>query len=419
MKRKGSAALLVVLVVVTAARCAMVSVSDAVITADSSRYRDTVDQLSTLRPWEGRGPGVLAQLWFALPLPTALMVQTLVASMLYGVGAWVTVRGASQRLQLPVAIALVTWMLSPWFLLWDAWVLTETGAMAGCFLAAIGAGRFAVRASGPSIMLLGFAVAVAARPFTILVLVPIVAVALLLGRGTPRWHAAVAGFVIMSGLAATHAILFEKGTEVGDGRNIDGIRAASRLFERADHPGYLAAARDHRMPVCDEVDTLLASSESDFLDVWEVGCPEFRTWLDAGGLPWTAELRAEPAATLAGFVDPGDWVERPMSPYWLLDGRFYTASEIFGSAWFPLLRAVNIGMLVASAAAIILAVWPRGRGRRFSLLTVLVCVGVGFVAWATDGLEYWRHVLPSFAVLFPAVIAARTAAPRAVEGAVP
>ena len=343
------------------------------------------------------------------------MVQTLLASTLYGFGVWFAVRGAAPRLRVPVAVALVAWMFSPWLLLWDARVVTEAGALAGCSLAAVGAGRLATRASGPGAMVLGLAVAVSARPITIIVLVPIVGLALLLARGQRRWRAAVVLFVLISGLGAANAIVFEKGTELSNGRNVDGLRAASRLMERSDHVGYLDAARKHGMPACDEVDDALASGDRDFVSIWDAPCADFRAWLDEGGLPWTAEFRAEPVAMRAGFVDPGDWATKPMSPYWLLDGRFYTASEVLGSSWRPLLTAVNVLMFTALAGAVAIAAWPRGPGRLFSVATVVICIAVSFVAWATDGMEYWRHLLPSFATLFPAVIAARSASPRPVS----
>lgn len=415
MSRRSSTVLLVVLIAVTAARVAMVWVSDAVITVDSSRYRDTSDPFSTFVPLDGRGPGVLAQAWFLLPLPIALVAQTLIACALYGFGVWFAVRGAASRLRVPVAVALVAWMSSPWFLLWDAWVVTEAGALAGCFLAAVGAGRLATRSSGPGVMMFGLAVAVAARPITIIVLVPVAGLALLMARDRPRWRAAVALFVLISSLGAAHAVVFEKGTELSNGRNVDGLRAASRLMERSDHAGYLDAARKHGMPACDEVDAALAAGEPDFASIWDAPCSDFRAWLDEGGLPWTAELRSEPVAMLAGFVDPDDWATEPMSPYWMLDGRFYTASEVLGSSWRPLLTGVNILMFAALAGAVAAAAWPRGPGRLFSLATVAICLGVSFVAWANDGMEYWRHLLPSFAVLFPAVIAARSASRRPVS----
>ena len=97
------------------------------------------------------------------------------------------------------------------------------------------------------------------------------------------------------------------------------------------------------------------------------------------------------------------------------DERVRTVGELT-TARPSVVVAVNAIMLAVTAAAGIAGLTLARGSRGFFAIALAVIASASVYAWAVDGIEYWRHMLPGFAVLAPLAITlasgTRSSSPR-------
>lgn len=400
---------------VVIARAAAAARVEAVVTFDSERYHDASDPFAPFRVWDGYGPGVLTQAVHLLPLPAAVVAQTVLAAAIWGIAAVYAASVATPRRSWPVFVAIQAWAISPWFLLWDIWVLTEALTMAGCALCAVGVAAIRVGARrAPWVAVLGLVLAVATRPFAAALLLPLVAVALAwpLTAGRLRVVAKpVAAAAVLAVFAVWQVLTFAATDSapfsyLPQPESLQQIQATDRLVGRGHLPGYLDLARDAGMPRCPTAEAIVLSQDDDKLkslrDLRD--CPELDDWLATGGLPWAREVVHQPRTTAGAFFAPTVWIDQAFAPYVLDDARVLKLLQISRLGPDRAVMAANVVMLLFAAfTAVAALVVPRGQ-RGFTLIALAAILAFSIYMLAVDGIEYWRHVLPAFAVLTPLAV---------------
>lgn len=437
MTRRGRWQLAIIMLTATP-RLVATALSAPIIAPDSERYRNEAMPLEPFAVWDGHGPGVLTQTVHLLPLSTAVLVQTALVIVLWGAAAMYAASVATDRLSWPTFLAIHAWSLSPWFFLWDSWVLTESLTLAGCALASVGIGAVrSNKAGGPWVAVIGLAAAVTARPFVGAALLPLVALALFWPLSAARLRAMTAPFLagtLLALFASWQVLAFTTAASspfsyLPEPESLTQVQATDRYAGRGHLPGYLDLARDADMPPCPEAEALALGPLSEFEKISRLrtiaDCPEFDQWLAAGGLPWTREFTDNTSATIRELIRPSYWLDGAFASYIAANDRIRHLREVSRRSYDAAVFAVNAVMLAATAAAS-LAVVLRGRGQRAFVVTSLAVVTlVSLYAWGTDGIEYWRHILPAFAILLPLAVTllgcsrSARASPMVVADAIP
>lgn len=389
-ERRVLAAQIAIVMACVVVRSAVAAGSSPVLMPDTERYRalDGEPLFAPFAVWEGYGPGLLVQVINLLPAQVTVVAQTTIAGAVWGLAAIVAGQ-AARRATWPVFSVLMLVSLSPWFVLWDTWLLTEAITVAGCALAGVGIGsRLSGGESGGRIALAGACIAVLARPFVGVLILPLCFLVLARRDMSRRW----VSLALLSGLstfALWQTVTFQLSPSVSFSylsapEGISEVQAVDRLASRGDVPGYLETAEAHGMPPCQSVRNVLFSSVG--LDEKLTGiraaqnCPGLEGWLEQGGLPWATEFSANPGPTIVAMVNPD---------YWLRES--WTRSRSIG-----LVVGVNTAMFAAIAAAVLGAVAVSRRHRLRLIAAVSWIALFSAASWAVDGLEYWRHLLPGF-----------------------
>lgn len=418
---------LAIALAVVVARAAAAASVDAVVMFDSERYRDASDPLAPFRVWDGYGPGVLAQVVQLLPMQAAAVAQTVLAASMWGIAAVYAARAAAPRRSWAVFGAIQTFALSPWFLLWDTWVLTEALTMAGCALCAVGVAAVRVGARGASwVAVAGLAVAVATRPFCAAILLPLVAAALIWPMTAAKLRAVsrpAVATALIAAFAAWQVLTFASTDDapfsyLPEPESLKQIQATDRLVGRGNLPGYLDLAREAGMPSCQAAEVIVSSpANTDKLksirDLRE--CRDLDEWLATGGLPWAHELLHQPTTTVGAFTARSVWVDQAFAPYLLDDDRVL---KLLQGSRLGLERAVmivNVTMLAFTALAALAALAVERSQRGFVLFALAILAAVSLYMLAVDGIEYWRHALPAFAVLPPLMVTVLGGLPRSAD----
>jgi hypothetical protein len=394
-----------------AARAVAVAVSGgAVLMPDSERYRDPGDPLAPFQAWHGNGPGVLLQVVYQLPLEVAVVLQTVLAA-----GCWVvTAAYVASHVRRSgwswTCFALVSaWGLSPWFVLWDAWVVTEAVSTGAVALGAAGLGRLGHR-EGLALALVGIGGAVLTRPFLGVLLVPVLAL-VTWWPGGPRGRrrvGAVAAVGVLGAFTAWQLVAVARApalpyTYLPHPESQSALQATDRLAGRGNVPGYLELARRHGMPACPEAEAVVLGEGTVYTKVAELRaietCPDLDAWLDAGGLPWPRELTQNTSATVEDLLDLGYWLDESFAAYVYADPRIHRVRELTRTRWQSVVRVLNGAMLVSVALALVAGLVVARRQRAVLGLTAAMSAAFCVGAWAVDGMEYWRHVLPAFVLL--------------------
>jgi len=397
------------------ARIAAVLPFAPVVAGDSSRYRDPMNPVSVFEVWTGRGPGVLLQTLFLLPGVWGLIGQIVVSAALWTAAA-LLLYAVAHRYKWIVFGLMMLATLNPWASIWDSWYLTEDVTIAGCVAAAVGGAVFAVgsrpRVPSLSVAIAGSAAAILARPYSAVLVLPLLALALLL---PPVWRRGMSRRVLLTGglvvaavslFAVWQVVEFEY---IANGGQIVQVRAAERLGLRGSDPGYLAVAKAHGMPPCPSLETALTNSATTTQRLTlarNSTCPGYQAWLRSGGLSWESELLNTPRATIAAFVHPAYWAAGSVHQYVPYDPRGQWLMAHASPLITPLSRAINILTYLAGAASIVVALVVAARSRRRAqvIFTVLALGWIAvfvFIAWADTGIENWRHVLPGLYVIGP------------------
>ena len=397
---------------VVGARACAVLWSGPVLMPDTERYRDVADRLAPFEVWEGHGPGVLLQAVYLLPADAAVVVQTVLAGACWAVAA-VYLAGAVTRSSWSwVVFATVTaWSLSPWFLVWDDWLMTEAVTCGGCALAAAGLGSWARgRGGGLLLGLVGVSIAVLARPFVAALLVPLLLMTAwpVARAGGRRVGAALAAAALLGGFAAWQTIALARVDALPysytpQPESLAAVQATDRLAGRGDVPGYLDLARQHGMPPCPAAEAVVTGPDDVFERVEALraitACPDLDTWLDDGGLSWTAELGENTSNTAKELVDPDSWLSDSFNHYIYASPRTLKPRSWARARWPDVVRAVNGAMLLSTLVAVVVGL-ARARGGRLLVATATTWTAMFVVvSWAVDGMEYWRHLLPAFPAL--------------------
>lgn len=323
----------------------------------------------------------------------AVGVQTLVAALLWGWAIIVATRGLRRYW----FWLLFAFNLSPWWLVWDWIVLTEGITIAAMALFAAGAARWiGGEPEGP--MIIGAVVALLTRPLMVPLVLGVLLVVIAARRRLPgpRWVCAALLLVLV--FAGIQSVAFNRAlahyTYLPRPLTLGSIQASDRMGARSQVPGYMALAEKYGMPECPEARTIpYGFPGAAALRV--VPCPAFSEWLDAGGLPWWAELLHNTRPTLAVIVG-GPWLNDTWPTY-------------AGPDLAPLLKQTDITssvdrpMWIASAIAAIGLLLP---GRRWLVRATLLTgvVGYSVILLMVDGMENWRHMLPALAVLVPLAV---------------
>jgi hypothetical protein len=394
-----------------------------VVAGDSIRYRSPSNPAAVFEVWMGQGPGVFDQTLFLLPGVWGVVAQVIVSGALWSAAAILLFAIAKRHKWLIFGLMLAA-SLNPWASIWDAWYLTEAVNIAGCVLAAVGCAVFVVgsakRVPALTLAITGSAAAILSRPYSAVLVLPLLALALLLPpvwrRGIPRRVLLTGGAVVavISLFAVWQVVEFEY---IAGGGSMVQTRAAERLGLRGSDPGYLAAAKTHGMPSCPALETALTTPQTSTvrLDLARHStCPGYQKWLQSGGLSWESELLANPISTMAAFVNPTYWVGASVLQYAAYDPRGHVLVTAFPTMVTLLGRALNVLTYLAGAASIVVAIVVAWRTKRrssaFTVLLSLLWFGAFvFIAWADDGIENWRHVLPGLYAIGPfcwAVVAA-------------
>ncbi|WP_353082586.1 hypothetical protein [Tessaracoccus lapidicaptus] len=396
-------------------RAGWVLTREPVLSGDTPRYWNPADPLHTLRFDLGQGPGQLVQMIYLLPMNAATGVQALLAALVWGWACVVASRGLA-RWWFWIALAF---SLSPWWLLWDNRLVTESITLAAMALFAAGAFRW-VKEESATPMVAGAVIALLARPLT----VPLVAVILVLvvvARGQwprPRWSAMLLGALLV--FAGVQAVAFNRAPVnyhwLPLPLQMEAVRAGDRFVSRSHVDGYVALAERHGMPDCAaavEIPRGIAGLTS----LWTATCPEMVEWLKQGGLPWQAELLENPGPTLRE-VAAGNWLLEAWGGDALQDRGWQSLREVARTWWWPAVRVMNLVMWTVLAVSV---VWLARPGDRWTLRASLATAAVGFAAalGMFDGLEMWRHLLPALVTLAPAALAstgARVQSTRRLAG---
>jgi hypothetical protein len=386
-----------------------------VIVPDSARYRWPANPIEAFDVWIGKGPGVLDQLLFMLPGHWGEIAQVIVSGALWSASAVLLYR-LSRRYRRTVFALMMAASLNPWSSIWDAWYLTEAVTIAGCVAAAIGCVAFAVtsrdRVPALGLAIAGGSAAILARPYAAPLVLPLLALALLLPpvwrRGLTKRVLLVGGAVlaVVSLFAVWQVIEFEY---VAEGGHIVQVRAAERLGLRSADVGYLQAAKAHGMPSCPALEAALTdpAMAAERLNLARHStCPGYQAWLQRGGLSWESELIDAPAGTLAAFINPHYWLDGSVLQYVPLDPRGHWLTDNAPSLVTPISHAVNLVTYIVGAVSLVLAMIVVLLTRRrvviiFAALTLAWVAAFVFIAWADDGIENWRHVLPGLYVIGP------------------
>ncbi len=403
-----------VVLVTASLRLAAAAWANPVVMPDSDRYRNDADPLAPFHAWDGQGPGLLTQLMHLLPLSAAILVQTALAAALWGAAAIYAASLAPRRFSWPTFLTLHAWSLSPWFFIWDTWVLAEALTVGACALTAVGVGAaHAHRPSAKWVAVLGLAVAVLVRPFAGAMLLPLVVLALLWPPSKARLRATAAAMTATTALAvfATWQVVAfatapnPQFSYLPEPETLTQIQATDRLAGRGHLPGYLELARREGMPSCPQAEAIVAgSSENKLKDLREItDCPELDRWLASGGLHWTREFTDNTESTVRELFRPSYWLRDSFRSYITPDDRLLHVRRLALTRWDETVLAVNSVMLLAGAAACASVLLLPGR-RTFMAFSLSVVVLVSLYIWGTDGIEYWRHLLPAFAVILPLAV---------------
>lgn len=394
-------------VVLALLRVAWVLIDAPIHSVDTLRYRNPEDPLSTLRFDLGQGPGQLLQLLYLLPVELAAAIQGFATGLLWGWASIVACRGLPR----PVFWFALALSMSPWWLVWDGRLLTESLTLSACALFAAGVVRWTMGdASSP--MIAGAAVALLVRPLV----APLVAAILLLAVASrraapkPRWAGAALAVLAAFGLVQTAAFNSAPVSYpyLPAPTTMEAVRAADRYVGRFHIDGYLELARQHGMPECPAALTIPPRMEG-LTPLWTQTCPEMVEWLEAGGLPWHAEIMGNMSATLREMA-VGEWHAETWGFVAQSDPRWVKVLHRLLDWWWPVVRAVDVVMWAVLGVA---TVWLLRPGTRWFFRAGFAVCAIGFAAalWLVDGIEMWRHILPATAVVIPASIATTRGGP--------
>jgi hypothetical protein len=389
-------------------RLVSVITSSAVVASDSARYRNLADPLSVFDVGAGFGPGVLPQLIFLLPGSAGLAMQTVLSGLIWtGLACLLATNRAGRWL----AFVLLGWSTLPWVWLWDSWFLTEAlsiPAMAAVFVGSVFSTLERRRDAGFICASVGLLITATARPFLMVVAVPVALAGVLWGRG---WRASrstrnawIAVLVLTTVFSAWQVEAFE--SVATRGQSMAALRATDRLWTRWSEPGYLQLARAKGMPDCPDVVKALSDVRGDVsarLRIVRLSrCPGYQDWLARGGLSWTDELLTHPRAVLIGLTDLLYWTRQPIYQYSPYDSRLKWWAATLNESWVPTVSLVNSGILIITGLALVAGMVVSSWRRRWYALAViaLACAGVAGML-LSDGLEYWRHVVPILTGLVP------------------
>ncbi len=356
---------------------------------DSVRYRNDEDPLLVFRVDLAQGPGQLPQVIHLLPMGAALAVQAAVAACLWVAAASVATRGMSRWW----FWAAVAFGLSPWWLGWDWAVLSESLVLGAMALFAAGSGRWMSSREAAVPMMVGAGIALLARPMVAPLVLGMLTVILLARREVPRPRLAAGAVALLIVAGLVQSAMFNASTPsyeyVGPGTTMAGIQASDRMAARWNNTGYLEAAASFGMPQCEipgDLDEGFAGSAT----LRELPCAGMSDWLNAGGLPWWAELIHLPGTTLREVV-AGEWTADTWQGY--MRGSHLVPQ--------PIAVAVDVLMWLALATACGAIVTVGGPHRGARTLIALGALGYALVLILVDGQENWRHILPALVVLVP------------------
>lgn len=395
-------------VALTALRVLGVVAFPSVIAGDSIRYRNPENPFNVFFPSRGAGPGVLPQLFFLAPHDVGLVLQTLASGAVWTFLAVTVSRG---RFGLPLGILMLAWSLNPWNWMWDSWYLSESLAISGMVMLMVGLGRSIPRNSrveGLVIATAGMTWTLLSRPFLAILAIPLVLVFLLfdfrwnLRNGIAAWllPAILLGCVF----AGWQVSSFERASI--NGQSLTAVRATDRLWGRWANEGYAEAAIARGMPTCPDVVRVLPPnprpSKSDIHVARHSDCPGYQEWLAAGGLPWLSEVMANPWVTMVHLLNPRYWLNNPVKQYSPYDPRLNQIRGVLGGAWPKAVWAVNLAAFICIGLGMMSIVI----GWRLDVVTVALAVfllsfGCILGLLLTDGIEYWRHVVPILLAVLP------------------
>lgn len=146
------------------------------------------------------------------------------------------------------------------------------------------------------------------------------------------------------------------------------------------------------------------ASENKLKDLREItDCPELDRWLASGGLHWTREFTDNTQSTVSELIRPSYWLRDSFRSYITHDDRLLHLRRLALTRWDETVLAVNSAMLLGGAAACALVLLLPGR-RTFVAYSLAVVVLASLYIWGTDGIEYWRHLLPAFAAIPPLAV---------------
>ena len=401
---------------------------------DADRYTQ-LDGGGVAIDWTGSlgSPAPLTQLVWHLPHDLAIAVQSIVASVSWGLLA-ISIGRLRSTWRYATALAFfalaVTW--SPMLLTFDAMPLTDSLALAGASLVlavlidrTVSPRALLVGPAGNMIALSGLLMSIASRPVNLIALAPMVSIAVI--WRTPastrrRWLSAVFTLAF-----TVYGVALVANSETGTNEE---NRAQNRLAMRAS-PDYLAAAEDMGMPECSSPshDDLISGAEASYSTfgigplrqqlilpgdqdarddalraVKEAPCPELHAWTSTGGFDTLGPLWRAPGTHLrlflldqVGLLTPYSHDERLPIPLRMLDPVLWLGATLFSLA-------------VATRA------WVRGLARsdapeqrRFGFSAGIVIAAAWalheIVNWLADPLDLARHFLPVTTMLPFALLA--------------
>ena len=370
---------------VAGARSALAASGPLGISPDSYRYRDELFLLDVFRFDLGQGPGQLVQFINFLPVPAALALQTLIAVLAWGWAAEVATRG----LRWYWFWLVFLFSVSPWWLVWDWRVLTEALTIAGMALFAAGVARWLDQESSTP-MIVGACIALLARPLVVPLVIGVLGVAFVARRRLPTRKALVV-LVALVAFAGIQSVVWNTAVArffwLPRPMTLSAIQAADRMGARSQLSGYQELAKEFGMPNCPEV----ARLEYGFGGSWIIQksqCPGMAEWIDAGGLPWWAEVVYNPLP-IAKEVVSGPWLGSTWADY---DNGTVNAVVDKNAVDWPMWAAwalASVGLLAPGSRWVARA------------LVVLGANGYALVLLLVDGMENWRHMLPALVVLVP------------------
>lgn len=409
--------LIAVVIVLAAVRGLLAALHGLELYPDSTRYRFTTDQLSSLQ--EGNDAlHFLVTLVNLLPAPLTAGIQGLVAGIAWGFVALVVAGGARTRLLAVTGAGLVLLLsVMPWIQQWDTAALTEAFMFSGCLIAVAGGflcvnpyarsmfGKRSVQVAAGA-LIGGSVFAICSHGVVVVLLAPFAVGVWWFSRRLGLIPGHRIGTRLVIGILAIVSLAAAV-TSVAQADDISGWYAQNRFALRGD-PAYWEFAQAHGMPSCPElIRELKTADENVRMELARTPpCPAVAEWFDQGGVSPLAELTGLPGRTLSTYVgDLNNQWTPPMLPTWSI----VNASDPTGAInWVKVFTLVPIVILLLNAIAIAVIVTAAIRlrdavGQRITTLAPgivyawLLALGAGYcvVTWLQDPMEINRHALPA------------------------